>query len=294
MDLIMPKVDGIEATRRIMAEDPCPILVVTATVSGHMNKVYEAMGLGALDAVDTPRLGPKGEPEGAGPLLEKIELIGWLVGKPPDAEVPSFLEAPPKPVRIGPVPPLVLLGASTGGPAALAETLSGLPRSWDTTTIIVQHVDADFAPGLATWLAERAGRRIEIVTPGRAPHAGDVLLAATNDHLYMDPDRRLRYVAEPADFCYRPSVDVLFASVAAHWPEPGVAALLTGMQRDGAEGLLKLRRAGWRTIAQDEATSVIWGMPRAAVEVGAAGRVLPVSQIAGAIVELIRRPSAAP
>jgi two-component system response regulator WspF len=285
MDLVMPRVDGVEATRRIMAESPCPILVVTATVSGHMGRVYDAMGHGALDAVDTPTLGAGGEVAGAGPLIQKIATIGKLIGKPVAGDGTSSGEFATLKARPG---SLILLGASTGGPNALALILSRLPSGWDACTIIVQHVDVAFAAGLANWLGERSDRKVKLVRDGHRPGPGETLLAATNDHLYLDAENRLRYVSEPLSLSYRPSVDVLFSSVAAHWPEPGAAALLTGMGRDGAEGLLRLRQAGWLTIAQDQATSVVFGMPRAAAEIGAAAKVLPVEGVAPALVDHLR------
>jgi two-component system response regulator WspF len=116
---------------------------------------------------------------------------------------------------------------------------------------------------------------------------GEVLLAGTDDHLVLGEDRRLHYSAEPRESSYRPSVDVFFNSAARNWPRPGVAVLLTGMLRDGAEGLLNLRRLGWRTIAQDESSSIVWGMPKAAVEIGAAEEVVPLLQIAEAITRLV-------
>jgi two-component system response regulator WspF len=291
MDLYMPRLDGAEATRRIMTECPCPIVVVTATVDGHLNKVYEAMGHGALDAVDTPVLGPGGDVAGAAALKEKIDTIAKLTGNVPGFVPRATPVVPSSPAPVGAgetgppaIPfPLVLLGASTGGPNALAEILEGLPPRWDCCVLIVQHVDAAFAPGLAQWLGERSGHTVELAADGDAPAAGRRLLAATNDHMVLSHERRLRYVVEPKELSYRPSVDRLFQSAADHWPDPGVAVLLTGMGRDGAAGLLRLRHKGWHTIAQDEASSIVYGMPRAAFEIGAAVEVLPVSRIAAAI-----------
>jgi two-component system, chemotaxis family, response regulator WspF len=286
MDLIMPRMDGAEATRRIMADCPCPIVVVTASVSGHLGKVYEAMGHGALDAVDTPALGPQGEITGAAALREKISTIGKLIGKTPDPGLrDDGTSSAGASRRVGGHAsfPMVLLGASTGGPNALAEILGGLPLEWNACVLIVQHVDAAFAPGLAHWLSERTGHRIELAAQGDRAAPGRRLLAATNDHLVFTADRPLAYVVEPKDLNYRPSVDLLFASASAHWPDPGVAALLTGMGRDGAEGLLRLRRRKWHTLAQDEATSIVYGMPRAAAEIGAAAQILPITRIAAAI-----------
>ncbi len=126
-----------------------------------------------------------------------------------------------------------------------------------------------------------------LVAEGQQPAAGEILLSGTDDHLIMGEDRRLHYSVEPRESCYRPSVDVFFASLARNWPRPGVAALLTGMGRDGAAGLLKLRGLDWRTIAQDESSSVVWGMPKAAAEIGAAEEILPLSRIAEAITRLV-------
>jgi two-component system response regulator WspF len=285
MDLFMPRMDGAEATRRIMDEFPCPIVIVTSTVSGHLNKVYEAMGHGALDAADTPALGPRGELAGASELQEKINRIGKLLGKVPgSARAHAVPPAPKAPAAVARHPcPLVLLGASTGGPNALAEILGGLPPDWDACVVIVQHVDAAFAPGLAQWLGERTGHRVELAGEGDRPAPGRRFLAATNDHLVITPARQLGYVVEPKDLSYRPSVDLLYESAADFWPATGVAVLLTGMGRDGAQGLLRLRLLGWHTIAQDEASSVVYGMPRAAAEIRAAAQILPVGQIAAAI-----------
>jgi two-component system response regulator WspF len=293
MDLMMPGIDGVEATQRIMGESPCAILIVTATVTGHLNKVYQAMGYGALDALDTPTLGLRGQVAGAPLLLQKIEIIGKLLGKPQARSAVKRENAGPNlssahhsrsETSLG---TLIVLGASTGGPNALAEVLSHLPTTLEATIIIVQHVDAAFAPGLGQWLSDQAHRRVTLIAEGHELVARDILLSGTDDHLIVGEDHRLHYSAEPRSVCYRPSVDVFFTSVAKNWRKPGVAVLMTGMGRDGAAGLLKLRDLNWRTIAQDEASSVVWGMPRAAVEFGAAEEILPLSRIADAIVRLV-------
>jgi two-component system response regulator WspF len=277
-----------------MGESPCAILVVTATVSGHLSKVYQAMGYGALDAIDTPTLGPRGEISGGAVLLHKIELIGRLVGKPeqPNRELGDGRFLQPAAVPAAPVErslePLVVLGASTGGPQALAEILGRLPVRLEAGVIIVQHVDAAFAPGLGQWLSEQAHRPITLIAEGHRPITGEVLLPVTDDHLVLGEDHCLHYSPEPRSACYRPSVDVFFTSVARNWPRSGVAALLTGMFHDGAQGMLALRRRGWRTIAQDESSSVVWGMPKAAIELGAAEEVLHLDRIAPEIARLVQ------
>ncbi len=294
MDLFMPGIDGVEATRRIMGESPCAILVVTATVSGHLSKVYQAMGYGALDAIDTPTLGPLGEVAGASLLLRKIAVVGKLLGKPaersrntPGTASSLVSSAHPAHAASCKLDPLIVLGASTGGPNALAEVLTHLPASVEAPIIIVQHVDAAFAPGLGEWLSNEARRPVTLITDGHQPVAREILLSGTDDHLVMGEDRRLHYSAEPRAVSWRPSVDVFFASVARHWPRPGVAVLMTGMGPDGAAGMLKLRGLNWRTLAQDQSSSVVWGMPKAAADLNAAEEILPLSRIAEAIVRLM-------
>ena len=288
MDLFMPGMDGVEATRRIMSESPCAILVVTATVSGHIAKVYQAMGYGALDAVDTPVVGMNGEVKGASLLLRKMEVVGKLIDRPqPASAVPQPVAAVARPSWERPPHPLIVIGASTGGPFALGEILSKLPKSLKACIVIIQHVDSAFAQGLGQWLGDHAGRKVEIAAEGDDPTEGRILLSGTDDHLVLGPDRRLHYSAEPTHLSYRPSVDVFFRSVARYWPRPGVAVILTGMGRDGALGLLELRGLGWKTIAQDEQSSVVFGMPKAAVELHAADHVVPLPRIAQAISNLL-------
>jgi two-component system response regulator WspF len=274
MDLIMPHLDGVQATRQIMGSAPCAILVVTATVSGNISLVYEAMGFGALDAVDTPMLGPAGEVSGAGALVEKIGTIAKIVGVSGESR-----RSPRQAPATGPAR-LLVVGASTGGPKALADLLLPLPREWSAAVVIVQHVDVAFSQGLAKWLGDRTGRAVRVAEHGQSPVAGDVLLAGTNDHLVMSKARTLEYREEPRDVFFRPSVDVFFESVADHWPQTGLALLLTGMGKDGARGLLKLRTRGWHTVAQHEASSVVWSMPKAGIDLGAACEVLAIDQMA--------------
>lgn len=283
MDLIMPVMNGAEATRHIMRDSPCPILVVTATVDGNISLVFEAMGYGALDAVNTPVLGTDGKLTGAQALLRKIEIIGHLIARPTPMN-PSAMEFGAPPTTKGRLP-LIVLGASTGGPAALADILSQLPANVNTAMVIIQHIDKEFSHDLAIWLGTHCPLHVKVATPGCRPETGTVWLAGTNDHLVLTKHGTLEYQVEPTECFYRPSVDVFFRSVAEHWSPPGVAVLLTGMGRDGGEGLLALRRCGWHTLAQDEATSIVYGMPRAAAELRAAEKILPLRAIADAIMQ---------
>jgi two-component system response regulator WspF len=187
------------------------------------------------------------------------------------------------------LPILVTLASSTGGPKALAVILASLPRRTDAAIAIVQHLDMQFSDGLAEWLNDQSQFKVILARDGMPIQRGAAFLAATNDHLVLGSDLTLHYTREPADNPYRPSVDTFFGSLREHWPEPGIAVLLTGMGNDGAAGLLALRQAGWHTIAQDQGTSVIYGMPAAAARLRAAAEILPLPEIAPAILRQLDR-----
>lgn len=284
MDLIMPGFDGVEATRRIMASrTPCAILIVTGSVGANASRVYEAMGAGALDAVDTPTLADGAQDVKSQPLLAKIDQIGRLLQTPscvrPRASAPASVTSPT----------LVAVGASAGGPSALAAMLGQLPAEFGASIVIVQHVDEAFAQGMARWLDSRTALAVRIGLAGSEPQRGVALLAATNDHLRLTRAGTLEYTREPAETPYRPSVDVFFESVVRHWPGNAIGVLLTGMGRDGASGLKAMRAKGYHTIAQDEATSAVYGMPKAAATLGAARSILPLERIAPELAALVAK-----
>lgn len=275
MDLIMPGMDGVEATRRIMADSPCAILVVTVSVGANSSRVFEAMAHGALDAVDTPALGLGNLRESAAPLLAKIDTIGKVVGEK------IVVEQQPS---SGAEKWLIAIGASAGGPAALARLLAVLPGDFPAPIVIIQHVDPQFAAGMADWLNRQSVLPVQVACEGDYPKAGAVFLAATGDHLILKGPDRLGYVPEPKECFYRPSVDVFFQSVNLRWQGNVMGVLLTGMGRDGAVGLKALRAAGHYTIAQDQASSAVYGMPKAAAALGAAVDILPLESIASKLV----------
>lgn len=272
MDLFMPEMDGVEATRQIMQRSPCAILIVTADVQHSSAKVFEAMGYGALDAVNTPSLGSSGTPEDSRLLLAKIQTIGKLIGKTHFIPIQSRS-------------PLIVIGASTGGPKAIVTILSQLPADFNAAIVIVQHVDVQFALGMIDWLDQQTPLQVRKAASGDRPIKGTALFACTNDHLCLQSNGTLTYTPFPIDYPYRPSVDVFFKSVAQYWTDRGTAILLTGMGRDGAEGLKALRQRGWNTIAQTEASCVVFGMPRAAIELNAAVEILSPDAIAQALLK---------
>ncbi len=184
--------------------------------------------------------------------------------------------------------PLVAIGASAGGPEALATLLRVIPTSFGGSIVIVQHMDVRFADDLVAWLSTQSLLPIRTVRSGDHPMPGTVLLAATNDHLVFTSASRLAYAAEPRNTSSRPSVDVFFRSIQAYWRGAAIGVLLTGMGQDGAMGLRTLRNAGAVTIAQDQASSVVYGMPKAAHELDAAGEILPLLDIGPRLVTLVQ------
>jgi two-component system response regulator WspF len=282
MDLIMPVMDGVEATRRIMASTPCSILIVTVSVQANSGRVFEAMGHGALDAIDTPTLGSGDVRASAARLLSKINSISRISDS---TKIRTVAEAKgaPQSSRGG----LVAIGASAGGPSALAELLAGLPRDFAAALVIIQHVDERFTAGLADWLGGSSALPVRLAREGDRAMPGTVLLAGTGDHLTLKGADRLGYTSEPADYAYRPSVDVFFHSVGKHWPGKAIGVLLTGMGSDGASGLKALRAKGHYTIAQDKASSAVYGMPKAAAAADAAVDILPLKLIAGKLVDAL-------
>ncbi len=295
MDIIMPEADGVEATRMIMQQSPCAILIVTANVKKNSAKIFEAMGYGALDVVSTPVLGDLEERELNQTLLSKIAAIGIVTGSlnpkqsiPPQSMISAGkailnkLSNPPQDL-----PPLIIIGASTGGPKALATILSQLPPHFEASIVIIQHVDVQFSSGLAKWLDEQTPLSVVLASEGTVLQASQVLLAGTNDHLVFRPNLTLTYTKRPHDYPYRPSIDVFCESVAQYWSRKGIAVLLTGMGRDGAIGLQRLRYRGWHTIAQNKNSCVVYGMPKAAVEIGAAVEILSLSEIASTLMKKV-------
>jgi two-component system response regulator WspF len=323
MDLIMPRMNGAEATREIMRVAPCPILVVTATVTGNAGLVYEALGAGALDAVNTPSFTQGATLRGGEELLRRIHLVARTqhaaaaesvaIGRrtipsppspPPPIARPSLVKsaAPQSPSSraagsvssLAPSDPsprtmcaIVAIGASTGGPRAVADVLRALPVDMTAATLIVQHVSTAFVRGFADWLGAETGRRVDLARAGQVVAAGDVLVAGEERHMVLGANGTIEYRDEPRALLHCPAIDELFASL-AHYARPGVAVLLTGMGRDGAQGMMQLRSAGWHTIAQDEKSSVVWGMPGAAHKLGAAVETLALDRIAPAILAQTR------
>jgi len=220
-------------------------------------------------------------------LKLKIETIRQLVSRSDDRKTPRRLAGNLQSNSI-PINPLVVIGASAGGPAALAIILHALPGDFTAPVVIVQHIDAQFAPSMAMWLNEQSLLTVRVANEGDRPQPATALIAASNDHLVFIGPQTLNYTPEPRACHYRPSVDVFFESVANHWKGDVVAVLLTGMGRDGARGMKALRAAGALTIAQDADSCVVYGMPKTAVELGAVVEVLPLNKIASSLMNSVK------
>ena len=286
MDLYMPGMSGVECTRRIMATTPCAIVVVTSSVTEHLADVFNAMGVGALDAVNTPIQFDAQNQDSVNELLRKINTIERLTNSTRLPDLPR-LEAKPLPVRASD-DALVVIGSSSGGPQALAKILSELPADFPAAIVIAQHIDAQFVGELSRWLSSQTLLNVRLARHDDGLAEREVLLADANDHLVLTKRGTLGYTSTP-ESVYRPSVDVLFDSVAEHWQGRVVAVLLTGMGRDGARGLLRLREGGACTISQDRASCAVYGMPKAASEMNAASEILPLDKIANALISKVMK-----
>lgn len=286
MDLMMPVMDGVEATRRIMRQTPCAILIVTASVTGNSSKVYEAMGVGALDVVATPVLGTKQAESSANELIRKIQIIGKLIGFDYTFKK-SRKQRPLSHEIIKESSTLVAIGASTGGPQALAAVLSALPVHFPASLVVIQHMDKKFTPGLATWLNQQITLPVQVIHNGDRPKKSTVLLPTTDNHLVLSKNRTLTYSVDPIENFYHPSVDVFFQSICENWHGKIIGIILTGMGRDGANGLLSIREKGHYTIAQDEESSIVYGMPKAAAQNGGATDIMSLKEIGPKLVSLL-------
>lgn len=281
MDLFMPVMNGAEATKHIMARRPCPILIVTSSVSEHIAEVFRAMGFGALDAISTPVLGAQGSPRDTEILLRKIETTKQAATA--TLEQLAAKRAKMSHVICAGAQGLVALGASAGGPRAIVTFLQNFSRDLPIAVVIVQHVNKQFAPRLAEWLNTRVDWPVQIAHNGDTIEEGKVYLAVSRDHLALAETGHLVYHADPIDYPYRPSMNIFFESVAKYWNRPACGVLLSGMGVDGVNGLSALREAGHYTVAQDETSSSSYGLPKAAKDSNAAIDILDVEKMGVAI-----------
>lgn len=288
MDMAMQVLSGLAATEYIMAYCPTPIVIVSSSTNrGEVFRTYDAIAAGAVDVVEKPSATTPTE-EWSKKLAftlrvaSRVKVVTHLRKRLPNTP-PASVRASPSEIR------LVAIGASTGGPGAVRQLLADLPGGFPVPILLVLHIGEPFDATLADWLDAQTAHRVGFASHGQSLF-GDtprVIMAPAGRHLRVS-NGRLYLDDGPERHSCRPSVDVLFESLSTDLGASTAAVLLTGMGRDGAQGLLEIRKAGGHTIAQDEATSVVYGMPRAAVELGAARTVLPLDLIGGALTRVVK------
>jgi two-component system chemotaxis response regulator CheB len=295
MDIRLPSMDGLEATRRIMTEHPTPIVVIAGSVEDESLKIsMNALRAGALTVVEKP-VGLTSA--GFDGIAETICTQLYIMRQGPVVRQRSFAwrpEAAAAPAakqdwERGTARPTIMgIAASTGGPPALAKILGALPADFPLPILLVQHMGAPFMEGFASWLNGLMPLEVRIAKDQEIPVAGTVYVAPGDRHLLLSPAGTLQISAAPALASQRPSATLLFQSMARTAGARALGVLLTGMGDDGAQGLVELRQAGGYTVAEDESTAVVYGMPAAALRMGGARISLPLDLIAPRLLRLAR------
>lgn len=272
--------DALDAIERIMAERPTPILALDPGALSR-EEAFRALALGALDVADRPA---SPGPEYWHPLarrlmvLAQVRVVRHVQGKLKRLAAQEGPEAPF---------PLVAIAASLGGPKAISQILRMMPRNFPAPVAICQHISDGFTEGLAHWLSTETPLRVLEATHEQQMEKGAVYIAPSGAHLLVRPDGKLVLDARPPVRGFRPSCDLLLSSAAESFGRRCLGVILTGMGRDGARGLKEIRDRGGRTIAQNAETCVVYGMPREAVQLGAAEEILPLDRIAPTLVDWV-------
>ena len=291
MDLRMPRLDGFEATKEIMITAPTPIVIVTASMLARDVEIsMHALKAGALTVLPKPK-GPQDPAfeEDARQLVAQVKAMAQVkvVRHWRPTSAPARPEAEPARPRPAPRGRVVALAASTGGPAALHRLLAALPADFPVPLLAVQHITHGFLGGLVDWLNKASGPRVKVAEDGEPLAPSTVYVAPDDRHLGVTPHEAVALARTPPVGGFRPSGTSLFEAVARVYGAAAVAVVLTGMGDDGVEGLRALRRAGGRVLAQDEKSSVVFGMPGAAVAAGVVDQILPLEDIPRRLVELV-------
>jgi two-component system chemotaxis response regulator CheB len=291
MDMRMPVLDGLGATRQILRETPTPIVMITACATGDERRLaFEALEAGVLAVLCKPSFGSAGAPalHEIRQTLKNMAQV-HVLRRWPDARLhpPSVPDQAPTGGAVYPAE-IVAIGASTGGPQALRTILVDLPSDFEPPVLVVQHIAPGFASGMADWLRPQCRLPIAMAVHGQALNRPGIWVAPTGQHLEVC-GRSLALCDGPLVSFHRPSATQLFRSVAAEYGTTAIGVLLTGMGDDGAAGLSDLKRAGGMTIAQDEASSVVFSMPAAGIRLGVVDHVLPPAAVAQILIERSRR-----
>jgi two-component system chemotaxis response regulator CheB len=285
----MPRLDGLGATREILITAPTPIVIVTGTTRlREVKESLETLRVGALEVMTKPP-GPKspGFAAAAQELVATVKALSQVKvvrhWRPPSSS-PAVSPKPTLRSRGGHRGRIVAIAASTGGPAALQSLLSGLPGDFAPPILVVQHMTTGFVSGLASWLNSSSPLLVKVAERGEPLEPRTVLLAPDHYHLGVTERGAVELSSGPPIGGFRPSATFLFESIGRAFGNAAIAVILTGMGDDGAAGLRAIRAAGGRVIAQDETTSIIFGMPSAAIGAGLVDRVQPLPAIAESLV----------
>lgn len=290
MDIRMPVMNGFEATKRIMIEAPTPIVIVSGSVDvREVETSMHALRAGALDVIQKP-MGPgSADFEGISRRfvstvkgMSRVKVVRHFPERPSAAPPAAAL-----PARNGARCRIVAIASSTGGPEAVYRVLSCLPGDFPVPILVAQHVAAGFVQGLATWLSAGCAFRVKVAEDGEPLLARTVYLAPDDRHLEVSDRATIKTSIAAPIGGFRPSATALFESVARTFGSSAVVLILTGMGQDGVDGLRAVRSAGGRIIAQDEESSVVFGMPGAAIAAGLADAVLPLAAIASWLAEMV-------
>ena len=283
MDYNMPEMNGAEAVREIMTKRPTPVIMFSAHTRRGARETFDALAAGAVDFVTKP----SGEVSAD---LSKIadELVRKLTaasGSRPRAMAPLTAHKPDRPIAHATLPPtgprVVIIGISTGGPAALSRVIPALPPDIRFAVIVVQHMPAKFTAALAERLDSISAVHVREAKEGDRPLPGAVLIAPGDKHLELDAQGRVFLTKTALVNGCRPAVDVTMKSAARAYGRRTIGVIMTGMGKDGLEGMIAIKAADGKTMAQDEESCVIYGMPRAAVEAGVVDDIVALDEIPG-------------
>lgn len=295
LDVEMPVMNGLETLRSIMADDPRPVIMLSSQTKQGSEITFQALALGAVDFVPKP----SGEISLdidviAQDLIAKVKAAASARVQPPPAKLlPRPALARPTPHTLGTAAQgasqtVVAIGSSTGGPKALEQVIVSIPRDIPAGFLLIQHMPQPFTKSFAERLNSLGGLSVKEAEDGDLVQDGTALLAPGSFHMVVDPEKRIRLNQDPPVQFVRPSIDVTMTSLPKVFGSQVLGVILTGMGRDGANGMARIKAAGGRTIAQDQLTSTIYSMPRAVAEEGNADYILPLDRIGDAIVKLVR------